>query len=334
MERAERTGFAIALVGHVLLFGVLSLGLLTKSKPLPPMNDPIDVQLVDVVAPRSAAPEISQEAPAPAAAPEAGPPEEAAPEPEPEPEPTPPPPKPTPAPPPPAPKPTPKPAPPEPVKPKPTPKPKPEPTKPTPKPVPPKPAPAKPTPAKPAPAKPAPAKPTPAKPAAASSAKPAPAKAAPAKAAPAKPAAKPGAGTGKKTSGGLLSDDFLKGITPEKSAGKAQTPRAAMTGAQANALAGLIREQLKPYWSPPAGTDVDQLVTTLRVRLNKDGSLAGAPEVLGTTGTNASNRGYVRQHQDAARRAVLRAAPLKRLPAEFYEDWKELDTNFDNRLSG
>ena len=351
MDRGERVGLGVAIVAHALLLGVLSLSIVNKPKPLPKLSDPIDVQLVEAIAPRSAAPVVSQDAPAPSAAPDKGPPEDAAPEPAP-PEPTPT--RPTePAPPEPAP---PKPALPKPTPPKPTPpKPKPTPVKPTPPPKPtPKPAPkpkptppvekpTKPAPAKPAPAKPAPTKPTPAKasPAKAAPAKHAPDKSAPAKpgpakatAGPAKPATKPGAGKGTKTRGGIESDDFLKGITPEKSPGHAQTPRAAMTGAQANALAARIREQLKPYWSAPAGTDVAALVTSLRVRLNRDGSLAGPPEVIGQSGVTDSNRLYLRQHADAARRAVARAVPLKGLPPEFYDEWKVLEPlNFDNRLS-
>jgi len=136
MDRAERNGLLIALAGHVLLFGALSLGWLSAKRHLAP---PEDAMAVDIVALESSAPEA-----APVAAPEVGP-TPALPPPEPEPsepvpEPTPAPP--TPAPPPPTPAPTPKPPP-----------PKPEP-KPAPKPAPPKPE-AKPAPEKPA-AKPAP----------------------------------------------------------------------------------------------------------------------------------------------------------------------------------
>jgi outer membrane biosynthesis protein TonB len=116
MDRAERTGLGIALVGHAVLFAALSLGLLTSSKPKPPMHDPMDVQLVDEIGLRSAMPEPAVEPPAPSEAPDLGPPEEA------------PPPEPAPAPPTPVPQPTP---PPRPAEAKPAPeKPKPQPPKP------------------------------------------------------------------------------------------------------------------------------------------------------------------------------------------------------------
>jgi outer membrane biosynthesis protein TonB len=172
MDRAERAGLAVALVGHAVLLAVLSLGLLNTERPKPPMRDTMDVMLVDKVALRSAAPTPATEAPQAAEAPDKGPTEEAAPEPAPQPAP---------------PKPTPTPAPP--------PKPAPVPAKPTP----------------PASAKPAPVKPAPAKPAE---------KAAP----PAE--TKPVKGKPKALA---LGSDFLKGIPAEKSAGKAQTPRAAVS---------------------------------------------------------------------------------------------------------
>jgi hypothetical protein len=146
MDRAEKAGLGVAIVGHLALFALLSLSLFAKTE-LPKIENPaIEVELVDEVALKSTAP-----SPAPAAVP--------APD---EPEPTIAPPIPTPAPPPPKLLPTP----PKPIA-KPDPKPVPKPTpspKPVPKPAPPKPAQAKPAPAKPTPVKPSPAKPAPAKP--------------------------------------------------------------------------------------------------------------------------------------------------------------------------
>lgn len=84
MDRAERTGLGIAFGGHVLLFAILSLGILSTSKPLPPMHEPMDVMLTDEIGMRSAMPEPAVEPPATSEAPEVGKPEEsAAPAPEP-----------------------------------------------------------------------------------------------------------------------------------------------------------------------------------------------------------------------------------------------------------
>jgi hypothetical protein len=37
VQRADATGLGVAAAGHVLLFGVLSLGLITAPKPVPHM---------------------------------------------------------------------------------------------------------------------------------------------------------------------------------------------------------------------------------------------------------------------------------------------------------
>ncbi|WP_156679987.1 hypothetical protein [Sphingomonas profundi] len=355
MERAEKVGLGIATAGHVLLFAILSLGLVTRAKLPPLKNEPIDVVLVDAIGLRSAAPEATREPPAPSEAPTVAKPEEAVapaeapPEPAPAPEPAPP--KPTP------PKPAPpKPAPPKPTPPKPTPpQPKPQPVekprpapKPAPKPAPTRPA-EKPAPAKAAPAKPAPAKATPAKPVPDKSARPTkadvaaagdtrdrrrPDKPADAVGAPSTKPAKPAGGKPgdkpAKAAGSRLGPDFLKGIAPEKTAGKATKPAAAAVSAIAmQGLGAAIQRQVKPCYDLGSlgGTPAMSIVTTLRMKMNPDGSVANVT-VLEQTGINAGNQSYARQMGELARRAVLRCAPLK-LPAELYEGgWEDIAPTF------
>ncbi len=147
MDRVERNGLGLALIGHVALFTALSLSLLKPPKLPVIENDPIEVDLVTKMAEETTAPDPQPLPPAAAKAEEPAP---AEPEVLPQVDPVPLVPKPVP----PAPKPAPRP------EPKPVPKPQPKPVpKPAPKPQP-KPAPAKPQP-KP---KPTPTKPTPAKP--------------------------------------------------------------------------------------------------------------------------------------------------------------------------
>lgn len=193
-------------------------------------------------------------------------------------------------------------------------------------PAPPKPAPPKPKAASPA-AKP---KPTPRTPAAA---KPTPSKEKP-KATPAKPAAKAGKGKSERPKGSLLGPDFLKGIqsdAPAKTKSNS-TPAAAIGPAQKAALDAEIRRQIKPYWKAPTGADAEQLRTFVIVNLNKDGSIAGAPEVDQTTGETASNRSQVQLHQEQAVKAIRLAAPFK-LPPDLYDSWRSLRISFDKRLS-
>lgn len=93
-----------------------------------------------------------------------------------------------------------------------------------------------------------------------------------------------------------------------------------------------IVRQLKPHWNPPSGTEVDRLVTVVRFRLNRDGSLRGNPEIVTTSGVTASNRAQMGRHQEQAVRAVRLAAPFN-LPERFYSGWSVVTSNFDNRLA-
>jgi len=71
MDRAERTGLWIAVIGHALLFGALSVSLLSPKPKLPPANPPIAVDLVDAKSLVSAAPDAVHQASAPPAPSEA-----------------------------------------------------------------------------------------------------------------------------------------------------------------------------------------------------------------------------------------------------------------------
>jgi hypothetical protein len=271
MDHAERTGLAIAAVGHVILFGVLSLGLFTKPAPKPPLNDVMDVAFVDAVSLRSAAPAAS-EPPARSEAPERGtpdaPPPEAAPR---------------------------------------------AAREAAPAPKPPEPRPSV--------AKPAPEKPTPAK----------------SRLSrdmlkglrdPAEPKAR--------AAGSRLGPDFLESITAADKGGKGTAPRAATVDARAMAgLAGAIAAQVKPcYVVPAGGTDSSNIVTVLRLQFKPDGSVAGKPSVVEQSGVTAANQSYSRQMAEAAKRAVLKCAPL-RLPPDLYRGgWEDIEFGFNPRQMG
>ena len=94
MDRAEQAGLGVAVAGHILVFGALSLALVAPRTP-PVTTPPVDIQIVDEVALKDRAPQPSPVAPAPSVAPEVGPPVEAVASPEPQ---APPPPKPVPTP--------------------------------------------------------------------------------------------------------------------------------------------------------------------------------------------------------------------------------------------
>ncbi|KQM85000.1 cell envelope biogenesis protein TolA [Sphingomonas sp. Leaf23] len=331
MQKAEKIGLGVAVAGHVVLFGLLSVGFLATPNPKKLITQPMDVSFAEEVAAEQSAPEQA-DAPAISQAPETGTPEEAAPsEPVSEPEPAP---EPAPAPPAPAPKPQPAPRP----EPKPAPKPAPAP-KPVPKPVP-KPAP-KPAPApepKPAPAR-QPARPAPARPTAVAKAPP---KAAPAKpaAAPAKQAAKPAAtrgqgdnaqATAQRPRGGRLGNDFLKGIADTPAPGKAPAPRGTAVSAQSVAgLASAIQRQVQPCANkiPDPGPGANQIRSRIRLQMRSDGTFAAKPELRGQTGIDDENRRYAQRVSELAIAALTQCAPYE-LPADLYEGgWKDIIINY------
>lgn len=80
MDRAEATGFGVALVGHGALLAALTLGIASWSAS-PPLSNPIEISFVEEVGLTSAAPQPAPVPPEQGTAPETGPPEDAAPAP-------------------------------------------------------------------------------------------------------------------------------------------------------------------------------------------------------------------------------------------------------------
>ena len=337
MDRAEKVGLGGAGAGHLILFGLLSVGFLSTPNPEKLKQQPIDVSLVKDVGLEATAPQAVEE-PAQSVAPETGEPDDAAPpapaEPEPvaEPEPAPPQPAPKPEPPKPAPKAAPKQEPkPKPAPPKPQPAPKPA-EKPQPKPKP-KPNPA----AEREAAKKAAAAENAAKEAAAAKAKAAAeakakaaadarakaaanAKAKAAAAAKARGSGSDSQSTATKPRGGRLGDDFLKGLTSEPSTSRSQTPRAAKIDATALAsIVQAIARQIQPCADRQVdpGPGANEIVTTLNLRLNENGTLAATPTVVRQTGVNAQNERYAQRVKDLGIAAFKGCSPLK-LPPEYY----------------
>jgi len=73
VNRSDSYGLGAALVGHALLFAALTFTIAHRTPPAKPIEDAMDVQLVDAVGLKSAAPVPATEAPQEATAPELGP---------------------------------------------------------------------------------------------------------------------------------------------------------------------------------------------------------------------------------------------------------------------
>ncbi len=86
------------------------------------------------------------------------------------------------------------------------------------------------------------------------------------------------------------------------------------------ALAGLLSDQIRACWSIPVSGKPSSL-PQVRVALNADGSLAGAPVLI-----NASGDPNFRALADSGMRAIRQCAPF-RIPQRYaatYEDWRQL----------
>ncbi|WP_156842939.1 TonB C-terminal domain-containing protein [Novosphingobium aquimarinum] len=310
LRREEGLGLAVAIAAHIALVAVLLLRPESAEIVKPPER--IEVTISDEVALRSTSPTPYAQ-PAPDIAPTLG---EAAPMAVPDFA------EPLPLPPQPVAQPEPRPAPPADERPRRRPEPSRSETRPTPRRAPPPPKP------------PAPpqrterrqaAKPAPAPAAPKANRKPA-TKSAPARATP-KADPKPTA----KSGGSRVGADFLEGVN--SSEGSSRSRPAAEIGPRVQAsLASAITRQLKPHWQAPQGADADQLVTIVRFRLNRDGSLSGSPTIVRQSGVTSANEAQKERHAEQAIRAVRLAAPFN-LPEEFYDGWKTVTSQFDRRLS-
>lgn len=152
------------------------------------------------------------------------------------------------------------------------------------------------------------------------------AKPAPAKPIPAKPALP------KKGGGQLVGDNFLAGMGGSTTTTETRAAAGAIGASERASLLQAIVRAVKPRWQPPSGPDVDQIVSKVRFRLNRDGTLAGRPELVGQRGINDTNRTQAGRHGEQAIRAVQLAAPFT-LPEALYAGWKTVTLDFDWKLS-
>lgn len=122
---------------------------------------------------------------------------------------------------------------------------------------------------------------------------------------------------------------LLNKVAPQQSAAP-DAPRAARTvrgfGAQNAMTADLgtaLKNQIEGCWNPPVGAP-HPVIVDFQFSLNPDGSIAGSPQLLGS-----SSDPYFHAYAEAARRAIYTCAPYH-LPSDRYNEWREIgDMNFD-----
>lgn len=90
-----------------------------------------------------------------------------------------------------------------------------------------------------------------------------------------------------------------------------------------------IRSQISACWRLPAGAENDyQLKVTLNIRLNPDGSLLEVRPSSQDLGRATSSPAF-RTAVESAMRAVTLCTPLKNLPTDKYDTWKDFNMIFD-----
>lgn len=109
---------------------------------------------------------------------------------------------------------------------------------------------------------------------------------------------------------------------PEPARGASAGRDLAMSISELDAL----RARISQCWIPPVGgMGAEPIRVRLRLRLNPDGTLMRAPEVV-----NAEASPFFQAAADAAVRAVWQCQPYA-LPATKYELWRDMILNFDPR---
>lgn len=117
----------------------------------------------------------------------------------------------------------------------------------------------------------------------------------------------------------------VAGDQPSKPAPKARLSDQPLTMSEIDA----IRYQIEQCWSVPAGArDAAELIVRIRVFFNPDGSLSRTPEIVDRP---PGEDDFYRTAAESARRAVQKCAPLKHLPPDKYERWREVVLTFNPR---
>ncbi len=88
-----------------------------------------------------------------------------------------------------------------------------------------------------------------------------------------------------------------------------------------------IKNQVTRCWNIPAGAkDAREMKIDVHIRLNRDGSIIGAPQVIDSA--RMAKDPFYRAVAESALRALQICKPL-RLPAQQFDIWKSITFNFD-----
>jgi len=96
-------------------------------------------------------------------------------------------------------------------------------------------------------------------------------------------------------------------------------------------LVDALKNEIAQCWSPPVGAPhPEKLIPEFHLFLAPDGRVAQPPQLAADSAAQAASDPYMRAAVDAARRAIYTCQPYK-LPAERYNDWRDITIDFDPR---
>ena len=147
----------------------------------------------------------------------------------------------------------------------------------------------------------------------------------------------PVAGTGQTTRRPGLGDLDPRAFGRDPASHANNAPAAVMSAAAAADIAQAITRQVQPCADRQVypGPGAERIRTALALRLNRDGSLAARPRVVGQSGLDDENRRYADRVADLAIATFSGCAPLRGLPQDLYDvprGWSNFTMNY--RLPG
>jgi hypothetical protein len=96
-------------------------------------------------------------------------------------------------------------------------------------------------------------------------------------------------------------------------------------------LVAILQSQINRCWRrPDYGPHPERLIVRFELFLNRDGSVAQAPQLTQDTAAAVASDPYMRAAADSGRRAIYECAPY-RLPADKYNLWRDIVFTFDPR---
>ena len=104
--------------------------------------------------------------------------------------------------------------------------------------------------------------------------------------------------------------------------GKKSTGGSTLSQTEMDALRGAIQ---KNWQIIPGMADASDVRVRVTMKLDRDGTIIGRPEIEATGGSEGTRRAL----SGGAYRAIMRSAPFTNLPADKYDAWNEVVVNFD-----